>query len=73
MATSSGPFTLTINTNAGFGETGQGHIERQVLVRMLQQIAQEIGSGCVSSHIIDDNGNDIGSYTYGTGMINAGA
>lgn len=73
MATSNGAFTLTINTNAGFGETGRGDIEREVVRDMLQQVAQDVGSGRPSRHIFDRNGNDVGSYTYGAGMINAGA
>lgn len=72
MATSSGAFTLTINTNAGFGETGRPHIESQQLRRMLLQVAQDVGSGRPSRHIIDDNGNDVGSYAYGAGTINSG-
>ena len=72
MATSNGAFTLTINTNAGFGETGRPHTENQVLRRMLLQVAQDVGAGRPSRHIIDRNGNDVGSYSYGAGMINAG-
>jgi hypothetical protein len=73
MATSNGTFTLTINTNAGFGETNHPHIERQVLNDLLHQVAQDVGSGRPSRPIIDRNGNNVGSYTYGTGMSNAGA
>jgi hypothetical protein len=72
MATSNGAFTLTINTNAGFGETGRSRTENQVLRDMLMQVAQDVGSGRPSRHIIDRNGNDVGSYSYGAGMINAG-
>lgn len=72
MAQSSGAFTLTINTNSGFGETGKPHIEQQQIRRMLLKVAQQVGSGAASSHIIDDSGNDVGSYSYGAGTINAG-
>jgi hypothetical protein len=72
MATSNGAFTLTINTNAGFGETARPHTENQTLRMMLLQVAQDVGSGRPSRHIIDHNGNDVGSYSYGAGMINAG-
>lgn len=72
MATSNGAFTLTINTNAGFGETGKPHVENYALVRMLRQVAQDVGSGRPSRAIIDDNGNNVGSYAYGAGTINAG-
>lgn len=72
MANSNGAFTLTINSNAGFGETGKGHIENQVVRDLLLQVAHAVGSGRASSHIIDRNGNDVGSYAWGAGMINAG-
>lgn len=72
MAQSSGAFTLTINSNAGFGETGRPHIENQVVRRLLMKVAQQVGSGAASSHIIDDSGNDVGSYSWGAGMINSG-
>lgn len=72
MANSNGAFTLTINTNAGFGATGSPHIENQVVRDLLLQVAQDVGSGRPSRHIIDRNGNDVGSYAWGTGMINAG-
>jgi len=72
MATSNGAFTLTINTNAGFGETNHPHIENSVLRDMLLQVAQDVGSGRPSRAIIDRNGNNVGSYAYGTGMSNAG-
>lgn len=72
MAQSSGAFTLTINTNAGFGETGRPHIENGEIVAMLRQVMQDIGSGKPSRHIIDRNGNDVGSYSYGAGTINSG-
>lgn len=72
MATSSGAFTLTINTNAGFGETGRPHTVSIALRDMLLQVAQQVGSGVASRHIFDRNGNDVGSYTFGAGTINAG-
>jgi hypothetical protein len=72
MAQSNGAFTLTINTNSGFGETGKPHIENQALRDMIEQVAQDVGSGRPSRHIFDRNGNDVGSYAYGTGTINVG-
>ncbi len=72
MPSSSGAFTLTINTNAGFGETGRPHTESIALRDMLQQVAQDVAAGRPSRAIIDRNGNNVGSYTYGAGLINAG-
>jgi hypothetical protein len=72
MATSNGAFTLTINTNVGFGETGRPHTESIALRDMLLQVAQDVGAGRPSRHIFDRNGNDVGSYSYGSGTINAG-
>jgi hypothetical protein len=72
MAQSNGAFTLTINTNSGFGETGKPHIENTEIAYMLRQVAQDVQSGRPSRAIIDRNGNNVGSYSYGAGMINAG-
>ena len=72
MAVSNGVFTLTINTNAGFGETGKANIENAALRDMLLQVAHDVGSGRPSRHIFDRNGNDVGSYSYGAGTINSG-
>jgi hypothetical protein len=72
MAQSNGAFTLTINTNAGFGETGRPHIENAALRDLLLQVAQDVGSGRPSRAIIDRNGNSVGSYSYGAGTINSG-
>lgn len=72
MPNSNGAFTLTINTNAGFGETGRAHTENAAVRDMLLKVAQQVGSGVASSAIIDRNGNNVGSYTWGAGMINAG-
>lgn len=72
MASSNGAFTLTINTNASFGESGRPHTENAYLRDMLEQVAQAVGSGRPSSPIIDRNGNNVGSYSYGAGTINAG-
>jgi hypothetical protein len=72
MAQSGGAFTLTINTNAGFGETGKAYIENTEIGMMLRRVAQEVQSGVASRHIIDRNGNDVGSYSYGAGTINSG-
>jgi hypothetical protein len=72
MANSNGAFTLTINTNSGFGETGRPHTENAALRDMLLQVAADVGSGKPSRAIIDRNGNNVGSYSYGAGTINAG-
>ena len=72
MANSNGAFTLTINTNAGFGETAKPHTENAGVRDMLLQVAQDVGSGRPSRAIIDRNGNNVGSYSFGAGMINAG-
>jgi hypothetical protein len=72
MAQSNGAFTLTINTNAGFGETGKPHVENQTLRNVLLQVAQDVGAGRPSRAIVDHNGTNVGSYSYGAGMINAG-
>lgn len=72
MANSNGAFTLTINTNAGFGETGRPHTENCELVFLLRQVAQDVGSGRSSRAIIDRSGNNVGSYSFGAGTINAG-
>jgi hypothetical protein len=72
MPNSNGAFTLTINTNAGFGETGKPHVENAALGDMLMQVTQDVRSGRPSKAIIDRNGNNVGSYSYGAGTINAG-
>jgi hypothetical protein len=72
MAKSNGAFTLTINTNGSFGETGQPQAENAAVRDMLLQVAQDVGSGKPSRAIFDRNGNNVGSYSYGTGMVNAG-
>jgi|GEM_PF-6811482 len=72
MATSNGAFTLTINTNVGFGETARPHTESVALRDMLLQVAQDVGAGRPSRAILDRNGNNVGSYSYGSGMINSG-
>lgn len=72
MANSNGAFTLTINTNAGFGETARPHTENAEIAYMLRQVIQDVASGRPSRHIFDRNGNDVGSYSFGAGMINAG-
>lgn len=70
MAMSNGAFTLTINTNASFSD--RFHAENAAIRDMLMQVAQDVGSGRPSRHIIDRNGNDVGSYAFGAGMVNAG-
>lgn len=72
MANSNGAFILTINTNAGFGETARPHTESHALADMLRQVTHDVQSGRPSRHIFDRNGNDVGSYSYGAGTINAG-
>lgn len=72
MANSNGAFTLTVNTNASFGETARPHSESLALRDILLEVAQDVGSGRPSRPIIDRNGNNVGSYSYGTGTINSG-
>lgn len=72
MPNSNGAFTLTINTNAGFGETGRPHTESCAIADMLRQVVQDVMSGRPSRAILDRNGNNVGSYSYGAGTINAG-
>ena len=70
MPLSNGAFTLTINTNASFGERGIS--ENLAVADMLLQVAAAVASGKPSSPILDRNRNNVGSYTYGAGMIGAG-
>jgi hypothetical protein len=70
MATSNGAFTLTINTNSSFGERGVS--ENAAVADMLMQVAAAVAAGKPSSPIFDRNHNNVGSYTYGAGMISAG-
>ena len=70
MPSSNGTFTLTINTRATFGENAVS--ENAELVYMLHQVAQDVGSGRASRHIIDRAGNDVGSYSFGADTLNAG-
>jgi hypothetical protein len=72
MPSSNGTFTLTITTNALFGETGRPHTENGLLRYVLLQVAQDVGSGAPSRPILDQNRNVVGSYSFGSGMINAG-
>jgi hypothetical protein len=74
MANSAGTFTVTITTTgAQHGETGKAMTERYVIGDMLEQVAQDVRAGRPSRAIIDANNVSIGSYSYGAGMINAGA
>jgi hypothetical protein len=66
-----GTFTLSITTNSSFGDSKAS--ERQQLIRALEWVVQEIGSGRPSAHIFDPARSDIGSYVFGAGMLNAGA
>lgn len=70
MPLSNGAFTLTINTNASFTESHHG--ENAAIRDMLEQVGQAVGSGRASGPILDRNHNNVGSYTFGAGMINAG-
>lgn len=72
MPGSNGAFTLTINTNSGFGETGRSHTESLAIADMLRQVTHDVMSGRPSRAILDRNGNNVGSYSYGAGMINVG-
>jgi hypothetical protein len=72
MANSNGAFTLTINTNSGFGETGRPHVENCELAYLLRVVVSAVQAGKPSAAIIDRSGNNVGSYSYGAGMINAG-
>ncbi|SEE52058.1 hypothetical protein [Bradyrhizobium lablabi] len=70
MPQSNGTFTLTINSRTTFGETkSQEQVE---IAYLLRQVAQDVQSGNPSRHIIDRNGNDVGSYAFGSGMVNSG-
>lgn len=71
MAQSNGAFTVTINTNAmSFGEHTVS--ENAAVADLLRQIAADVMAGKPSRAIIDRNHNNVGSYTYGAGMLSAG-
>ncbi|HEY8751591.1 MAG TPA: hypothetical protein VIM11_26655 [Tepidisphaeraceae bacterium] len=70
MAVSSGAFTLTINTNSSFGERTIS--ENAALADMLHQVAAAVALGKPSAAILDRNHNNVGSYSYGTGMLSVG-
>lgn len=70
MPQSNGAFTLTINTRITFGETPLS--EQIEIAYLLRQVAQDVQSGKPSRHIIDRNGNDVGSYAFGSGTVNSG-
>lgn len=70
MAVSNGAFTLTINTNASFGEHTIS--ENAAVADMLRQVVSAVMAGKPSAAILDRNHNNVGSYTYGTGMLSAG-
>jgi len=63
--------TTTSTTTSSFGESRAS--ERAELAYLLRQAVAQIHSGRPSAPLIDRNGNAAGSYTYGAGMINAGA
>jgi hypothetical protein len=62
-------FVFTIHTRTGhFGESAAA--ERQAIVGLLRQAAQQIGSASPASPLKDSGGHEIGSYEFGSGMIN---
>lgn len=70
MAQSNGTFTLTIASRITFGET---MVSEQIeIAYLLRQVAHDVQSGRPSRAIIDRNGNNVGSYSYGSGMVNSG-
>lgn len=70
MPQSNGTFTLTIATRITFGETASS--EQVEIAYLLRQVAHDVQSGRPSRHIIDRNGNDVGSYAFGAGTVNSG-
>jgi hypothetical protein len=70
MPVSSGAFTLTINTNASFGERTIS--ENAAIADLLHQVAVAVAAGKPSAAILDRNKNNVGSYSYGTGTLSAG-
>lgn len=67
-----GTFTLTIttitSTRSAFGETRSS--ERNELVYLLEKACRQIGDGA-DGMIFDQYNNNVGSFIYGAGMINA--
>jgi hypothetical protein len=73
MAKSNGAFTLTITTSSATGTFGEASVSENAHIGWcLLQVAQDVQSGRPSRAIIDRGGNNVGSYSYGTGMLSAG-
>lgn len=73
MAKSNGAFTLTITSSSATGTFGESHhAENQEIAQCLMKVVQQVQSGVPSSAILDNMGNNVGSYSFGTGMINVG-
>lgn len=73
MAKSNGAFALTITSSSATGTFGESHhSENQALAQCLLKVAQAVQSGVPTSAILDNMGNNVGSYSFGTGMINVG-
>jgi hypothetical protein len=73
MAKSNGAFTLTITSSSATGTFGEfTQSENAEIAYCLRQVAQDVQSGRPSRAIIDRMGNNVGSYSYGTGMLSAG-
>jgi hypothetical protein len=62
-------FILRIHTRTGhFGETAAA--ERDGIVSILRQAAQQIGSGAAATPLKDTGGHIVGEYEFGPGLIN---
>jgi hypothetical protein len=73
MPKSNGTFTLTITSSSATGTFGEGtHSENAEIAYCLHQVIQAVQSGRPSSAIIDRMGNNVGSYSFGAGMLSAG-
>jgi hypothetical protein len=73
MAKSNGAFTLTITSSSATGTFGESAVSENAEIGWcLHQVAQAVQSGRPSAAIIDRMGNNVGSYSYGSGMVSAG-
>lgn len=73
MAKSNGAFTLTITSSSATGTFGEAtHSENAEIGYLLRMVAQAVMSGRPSAAIIDRMGNNVGSYSFGSGMLSAG-
>jgi hypothetical protein len=73
MARSNGAFTLTITSSSATGTFGEASVsENAEIGYLLRQVAQDVQSGRPSRAIIDRGGNNVGSYSFGAGMLSAG-